>query len=595
MNNAATMPPGVEGAELEARITHEAISRFMGMSGGGLLAKVAVVLMVAVAHYQRVPSFWLLGWGIAMLAGVVYQSGLAKRYQSRRVGYREVAPWQRRLIFSRLYLGALWGGAFCLMYPYGTTEHHIFVITIALVLAIGNVVPAHYCKPLFAVYAGPILLGLALALAFAAQAQPLYWLLALSMGWVFLAGVRFARILNRSLREQIRLRYESHAMSLALEAKSGEAQRATLAKSRFLAAASHDLRQPLHALSLFVGVLKETRDEAEREALFERVQMSLEALCKLFDALLDVSRLDANAVEPEYSAFDVPAMLTTLAAEFEQAAAAKGIRLTVHARPVVADCDRLLLERVLRNLVGNAVRYTHSGGILITARQRAGRILLQVWDTGEGIDAAHHEDIFMEFLQLGNPHRDRAQGLGLGLALVRRLCDLLALPLTLASVPGRGSVFGVSVARGDPARVVEQVAGSGGHSWDLSGRNVVVIDDEQEILDAMQTMLGKWGCRVIVAESVMAALTRLRQSALSPELVLSDLRLRDGDSGIAAINTLRRHFGEALPGVLITGDTDARVLREARASGYEVLQKPLRPAQLRTVIHDYLPRGPASG
>lgn len=406
------------------------------------------------------------------------------------------------------------------------------------------------------------------------------------------ANLIFARTINRSIVESIKLRYENIELidnfkqqkQLADIARD-KAEQANAAKSKFLAAASHDLRQPLHALSLFIDVLKESKSEAERTGIFPRIELSLEALRKLFDALLDVSRLDAKVVKPEYSHFYLTELLSALVEEFKPEADKKNLKLKVHNRTSIVVSDRLLLERILRNLISNAIRYTNSGGVLLSSRLIGDKILLQVWDTGVGIPEESRDEIFIEFQQLHNKHRDREQGLGLGLALVRRLCDLLGHSLSLHSQTDRGSVFSISIDRGSPSLLASQRAVASPHSWDLNGRRVLVIDDEHEILHAMKTLLSKWGCDIVTADSLVTAINHLEEREFVPELVLSDLRLRDDETGIQAIDGVREKFGDLIPGILITGDTDPERIKLVKLSEYELLQKPVRPAQLRTAIH----------
>lgn len=576
----------------ERQITLESISQLMTLAKGTVFPKFAVVFLAAAAHFDRAPLWALVSGALVMLVGIVYQERLARRFLSSEIDTDAILGWERRLIFSWLYMGLCWGIAIAFLYQQDAPVQQIFLVTIALALGTGNIIPAHYCLPLFHVYAAPIFISLGGSFIYQAISlnTPLYGVLAVVMVWVYLAGTGFARILNDSLRDQIRMRLQSHSLSQELAEKRGEAEQATVAMSRFLAAASHDLRQPLHALSLFIDVLREAKNDEERARLFPRVQLSLEALRKLFDALLDVSRLDANIIKPDYRHFNLEESLQSIVEEFRDEADKKALQLRVWAPSVTVVCDRLLLERILRNLIGNAVRYTEQGGVLIGSRIREDRVAIQVWDTGVGIADDNRDDIFREFHQLHNPHRDRSQGLGLGLALVRRLCALMHIPLQLRSRPGRGSVFEVSVPRGNAALVETSQAKSAGNRWNMDGRHVVVIDDEAEILDAMKTLLRKWGCIITVADSLSAAIDALEQEEVPPELILSDLRLRDGESGVAAIDALRERYGEHVSGILITGDTEPGLLDQVAATGYEIMQKPVRPAQLRTTMHNALPR-----
>lgn len=394
-----------------------------------------------------------------------------------------------------------------------------------------------------------------------------------------LEAILLSLLLGHRIRKEQKEKFE-------LLGRSEEIRQATIAKSRFLAAASHDLRQPLHALSLFIDVLRDEGDANERQRIFSKIELSLDAMRKLFDALMDVSKLDANVVHPDYTHFELGDLIRSLEEEFRPIADDKGITLRVHGSPAIVVSDRMLLARILRNLIGNALRYTESGGVLISFRGRGDAILVQVWDTGIGIPAENQDEIFDEFFQLH--YTDRGQGLGLGLAIVKRLCLLLNHPLELRSRPGHGSVFGVRIPKGTRSMISENQAAKATHSWDLSGRKILVIDDEREILDGMQTLLTKWGCSVIIAESLADAEKKLEASKITPDLILSDLRLRNGTTGVDAIDRLRERLGASVPAVLITGDTTSDHIQLAKASGYDLLQKPVQPMRLRSLIQQQL-------
>jgi CheY-like chemotaxis protein len=244
-----------------------------------------------------------------------------------------------------------------------------------------------------------------------------------------------------------------------------------------------------------------------------------------------------------------------------------------------------LLERILRNLVSNALRYTRAGGVVVGCRPRGDALCIEVCDSGIGIEARHLADIFQEFYQVGNAARDRNQGLGLGLAIVERLARLLQHPLAVASVPSRGSVFSVTVPRGEAAAAESDLPQPleilGGH---LDGALMVVIDDERAVLEGMREVLQQWGCRSLLAGSAEEALAQLAAAAERPAAIIADYRLRAGESGIAAIESIRSAYGADIPGVIVTGDTAPDRLREAEASGYPLLHKPVRPVRLRALL-----------
>lgn len=585
MNNTGEkiITGSTESVELEQLILFEAICDLYQLLVGRIISMSAIVLIVIAVMWSQIAPGVLIVWGLLMVSGIVLQDYSARLFIKQNVRLTELKKFNLRLTAGSLYFGLLWASAVFLFHAPESIEHQIFLTTIIISLGLLKIVASLYYLPLFYVYATPMII--ALAVRFAMEATLAYTALAVMMVWLLLGTISFAKALNKSMLSEKRLRYKSHALADALQLKTEEAQQATMAKSRFLAAASHDLRQPLHALSLFVDALKESRSEEERAVIFPRLELSLDALRKLFDALLDVSRLDAKVVKPEYCHFDLTELLTTLVEEFKPAADKKNLRLKLHSRESIVFSDRLLLARILRNLVSNAIRYTDSGGVLLSSRLRGDKVLLQVWDTGVGIPEESKDEIFIEFQQLHNKHRDREQGLGLGLALVRRLCDLLGHSLSLSSQTDRGSVFSVAITRGDPSLLSSNKTVASPHSWNLKGRRIVVIDDESEILHAMQTLLLKWGCDVVVAESLAEAIEKIE---FIPELVLSDLRLRGDETGIQAIDGVREKFGDLIPGILITGDTDPERIELVKQSEYELLQKPVRPAQLRSAIHHNL-------
>jgi signal transduction histidine kinase/DNA-binding NarL/FixJ family response regulator len=359
---------------------------------------------------------------------------------------------------------------------------------------------------------------------------------------------------------------------------------ANLAKSRFLAAASHDLRQPLHALNWFVTQLRSEKDQAEKRRLVEQIDTATGAMNELFNALLDISKLDAGVLAPSISEFPVDQLLNRIEMTFAATARERGLRLRIISNDAWIRSDFILLERVLLNLVSNAVRYTVKGGVVIGCRRRTGLLRVEVWDTGVGIAENQRQNVFREFYRLGTTEQDRGHGLGLGLAIVDRLCRLLGYPIELTSRVGRGSRFAVSVPLISPRTAVQH---SPVAAVDLAmGKFVVVIDDDPLVLDAMRGVLKSWGCSVLTAKSDGAALAALAER--QPDLIISDYRLGDARTGFEAIEHLRGAIGADIPAFLISGDTAPERLREASASGYYLLHKPVLPMTLRSVVSQVL-------
>ncbi len=381
---------------------------------------------------------------------------------------------------------------------------------------------------------------------------------------------------------------ESHAtLERKVEERTHQLELANLAKSRFLAAASHDLRQPLHAMNLFIGELRATKSQGERDRITGRIDAAVTAMNRLFNALLDISKLDAGVLAPNLSDFAVEPLFRRVEAAFANAAHDKGLRLRIVPTAAWIRSDAILIERILLNLVSNAVRYTPHGGIVVGCRRSEGVLRLEVWDSGIGIAQDQHRNVFNEFYQVAETGSD--QGLGLGLAIVARLCALLDHPIALTSAVGGGSRFSVSVPVVAPGRDRDDTTlAGGGIVRPLTGRLVVVIDDDTLVLDGMRGLLQSWGCRVVSARSDGEAVDRLAEHDASPDLIVSDFRLQNDHTGIAAIARLRAHFGSDIPAFLISGDISPDRLRDAKANGYHLLHKPVAPMALRAMLNQFL-------
>ena len=401
---------------------------------------------------------------------------------------------------------------------------------------------------------------------------------------VLIPGISgLAIIANRGFKQLVKLRIQTEQLATDLQGQKEIAERASAAKTTFLAAASHDLRQPVHALGLFIGALRRVAMPLEGQRLIEQIEESTVAMDGLFSALLDISQLDAGTVEVNRRSFPIGTLLERICRDHAAEATAKGLSLAWAPCTTVVDCDPVLLERILRNLVSNAVRYTDRGRVLVGCRRKGTTISIQVLDTGPGIPPDQRDRIFQEYYQLGNPERDRTKGLGLGLAIVRRLVDLLACEMTLRSQVGRGSCFEVSVPMatgGIPASkdALEAASGAFAHGF------VVVIDDELAIRNAMYALLTGWGHETIVVGSGDEAIWQLSSREQRPDLIICDYRLRDGENGIRVIERLRSEYDEAIPAMLITGDTAPDRLAEAKASSLLLLHKPVSNGKLRAAI-----------
>lgn len=375
--------------------------------------------------------------------------------------------------------------------------------------------------------------------------------------------------------------------------KMEEAELATRAKSRFLAAASHDLRQPTHALGMFVARLVQSPQPAENQHLIKSLESSVQAMQDLLDGLLDVSRFDAGVMQARLRAFALIDIFEQLQAELSVVAAEKGLRFRVRPTDVGVLSDPALLHRILLNLLANALRYTYRGSVLLACRRCAdGRhVRIEVWDSGIGIAPEHHEAIFGEFYQVGNPERDRGNGLGLGLNIVERAAKLMGHRLQMWSQLGQGTRFGIEVPLA-PADAVQERRGTQRDRAldDLAGLVVMVVEDDSLAREAVASLLRSWGCVVAEANGLSAALGQFERGE-RPDVIVSDYRLPYGENGMEVIARLRAAAGSSIPACLISGDTDPALMQQAREAGLSLLHKPVRPAKLRSLLRRLVPGG----
>src|SRR5580693_3941822 len=386
--------------------------------------------------------------------------------------------------------------------------------------------------------------------------------------------------LERRVRERTK---ELTRLNTELERAKAEADEANVSKTRFVAAASHDILQPLNAARLYVTSLIERQRSGEDGDLVQNIDASLDAVEEIFAALLDISRLDTGSTKPEMADFRIDELLQRLDVEFAPLAREKGLNLRFMPCALTVRSDRRLLRRLLQNFVSNAIKYTPAGSVLVGCRRRGGKLRIDVYDTGIGIPQGKRRAVFKEFHRLDQGARV-ARGVGLGLSIVERIARVLDSEVALKSVVGRGSRFSVEVPRAAAAAASPAVAamtrtGAGR----LTGTVALCIDNDRSILDGMEKLLGGWGCRVLTAADLTEALAAIDASGLEPDGLLVDYHL-DGGNGIAAIAELRRRLGGDVPAILITADRSLHVREEAQAEGVHLLHKPLKPASLRALI-----------
>ena len=552
-----------------------------------ILTGVAAALILVWVLWDHVPHGVLLAWLAVFAVYSVARAAMARAYRRRAANDIDHRAWLMRVQVALAVGGSIWAAACFLFYVPDRIEYQLFLVTMLLGAVVSGLVTLAVYLPAYLAFVTPFVA--ATAIRYGQEGDPLHWGIALAAIVTLFLFINFARYIQNAFVESLRLRMTLAQRNRELAERNREVERANLAKSRFLAVASHDLRQPLHALNLFAAQLRDQTDPTERARLVARIDAAIDSMNELFNALLDISKLDAGVLAPDITEFPVGHLLGRLETTFAATAREKGLRLRVVPSRAWVRSDAILLERILLNLVSNAIRYTSRGGIVVGCRRRGDRVRLEVWDSGIGLAEDQHRNIFGEFYQVGAPAPGQRAGLGLGLSIVDGLCRLLDHPIDLASRPGAGSRFAVSVpcasarqAPVEPAVTFDAIANP------ARDKLIVVVDDDALVLDGMRGLLQGWGCRVVAAGSDDAALAGLAAHQGHPNLIISDYLLANGRTGVDVIERLRGVFAVPIPAFLISGDTTSERMRDADARGLPLLHKPVSPMALRSMVNQLL-------
>ena len=524
--------------------------------GGGMLVMMLVRFIVYTAIYKKLPPDQLVAWPMKIFAVNSALSGL------------------------------MWGIGGILLFVPGRLDLQLIILLVLIIKGAGSVSSVTSYLPSFYAYFPASILPI--CLRFFIQGDMVSVLLGLTVLVYTLVLLVFGRNLNRTLLKSLRLRHENRQLLEEALTQKAQAEQANNAKSRFLAAASHDLRQPIYALGLFNAVLEEIETHPKSARIVEQIGSTITTLQNLLDALLDISKLDAGVIEVNRRHVDLQPLLARLANDFAPQAVEKGIQLRWPHASVAVYSDEALLEQVLRNLISNALRYTRQGTVTINAVMHDEQVKIEVCDTGIGIAPEQQHEIFAEFYQVGNPERDRRQGLGLGLAIVDRVLRLIGSQIQLESVIGQGSRFYFNVPQGDPLRLVRKPAPATAKSEHTLRATIAVVEDDKDVADAMGQLLHRWGCTTFISADANGMLEQLRQSNVIPDLIISDLQLANDQNGIEAITRIRALAGKSIPALIITGSNHAAQLEEVRGHGIPLLHKPVAPARLRSWLRHTL-------
>ena len=553
------------------------------------------LILCGVLWQQEAP--WVMAaWLAAILVNQGWRGVLARAYRRAEPRIADAARWGAYWAVGSTLAGALWGAAAVAMFPASPSYQALFIVCQFGVILGGLNLTAVY-KPSFYGFVLAVLVPLIARVA--VEGDRVHLFTAGVLGVVLAFVLAFGRQVNGVLTQSLAMRYENVDLIRELQAQTeaalaarAAAESASRAKSQFLAAASHDLRQPLHAMGLFAAALAARVRDPEVRPLVASIRASVEALEELFAQLLDLSRLDAGVLEPARATMALGPLFARLAADFAPQAGAAGLALRVVPTRLAVDTDPVLLERILRNLVANAVRYTPAGGVVVGARRREGAVRVDVIDSGIGIAEHDRARVFDEFVQLAAAPRHHAggRGMGLGLAIVRRLAALCGHQVELASVPGRGSRFSITLPRTTLPRRDDRMRRADGaplaaSALTLAGRRIMVVDDDPTVVSAMRALFASWEATAVGGADANTALAALAASdgpvRGGVDLIVADLRLADGKSGIDAIARLRSVFGSATPAFVVLGDTSAAAQAEVRAAGVDLLVKPVVAAALK--------------
>lgn len=570
----------------------------------GMLTALAMASVAAWAG-DSLPKIglWLLATcGPQLLALLIFGGSSAVVRSS--TGTEGPSPRAALAMSVAAICSAGWGTTAWLLLPGIAKPDFVLLATATAVIFVGQSSGIVY-RPILLAQAltGPLVFAWGLLHAFGTDYAMLaagFLIIGLSSILLSSSDTEAARLALRFGDENERLLAESVSEQALAEAARHESERARQeaeladrGKTAFLAAAGHDLRQPLHALVQYHGHLQRNNHDAGLNDTVVRIGKSLDAMHDLLDAMLEVSKLMTGTIRPQIRPFRLDPVLGRLEAQLHPLAQAKGLHLSWRSEPSVLKSDDILLERILRNLALNAIRYTETGRIGIRVRRHRGQCRILVWDTGIGIAKAEHSRIFDEFYQVGNEARDARKGLGLGLAIVRQLSGLLQIRIRLRSLPQRGSVFALELPLAKEEELPEQTINPEAESDFTRGACIVLVDDNAESLEATAQTLRSFGARVLAASSSLDALGRLQSQEFAPQLLVSDYRLV-GETGLDVIRVLSENqkalYGDdfEIATLLITGDTAPAELQKAQRAGILMLHKPLSAERLYQGVNERL-------
>lgn len=551
-----------------------------------LLGNLFVASLLTFFLYKFTADILSLYWMIIIIIISIFRFIMLKRYDRQERDDKDVIWWGWFFVLTAFISGCTWGATPILFLQTDNLVTMVFLLMTLTGILVGSSASLSNFAWSYYAFAIPTILPFAFILGTTEKSG--FFILSLMLSVFLLLQIVIAIKNQKTLDKSIILRNEKAELVQQLQIKKEKAESASAAKTKFLAAASHDLRQPLHAMSLFLDILDKRNQDPEQAIIVDKIKKSSQSLEGLLESLLDISKLDAGVISINNKSFSIQGLFDILENEFNSIAKKKGLSIHFIPTSLCANSDSQIIEQILRNLISNAIRYTDHGKVLVGCRRSKNSVLLSVYDTGIGIEKKNTEVIFEEFHQLDNPGRDRSKGLGLGLSIVTRLADLLNIKLLMRSTPGKGSVFFIELPRCSTDQITQAEIVTLKSNTDLSDKTIIIIEDEEEIRDAIKLFLNEWGCKVLELTSIKDVKQKLQQSH-KPDLILADYRLQNHETGVNVIHRIYDYYQDIeIPAVIITGDTAPERIKEANASGYKLLHKPVSGGKLRALLNSIL-------
>jgi len=571
--------------DIEEQVKIERVKVLYKHSNTSLLGLLVLSSAILVFFWGKVEQPLMLGWFTALVVIIAGRMGL--NWYFNTIAQEDINPgkWNWYFTIGSVLSAIVIGASAPLFMDFASPNSAIFLTLVMSGTVAGGMAALASFLPAF--YLFSLICLIPLSFQFYAQGGELS-AFAFFIILFLLMYYSYARNMHTTLTTSIRQRFENIELLKKLKEQTRVAEQANIDKSRFLAATSHDLRQPLHSLGLFLHILKEKLSTSEQKQVMAQAEKSQLVLNEQLNTIIDITRIDAGELSVNKDAFQLADFITDIVDEFSLSAKNADLTIRVRVANDWLNTDKVLLARIVRNFISNAIQHCPGATLLVATRRRGNKIELRFIDNGPGIAETDRENIFSEFYQLNNPERDRNKGLGLGLSIVKRLTELLDLKLKLTSQIGKGSTFTISLPSYITSRPAQTSLPNGDDKsdYDVAGLFIIVVDDENENLTSMQALLMLWQCEVLLASSKEELMRELHSNDYPvPDMILSDYRLREGENGFDIVNSVRQFFETKISGIIITGDTTIGLKTKQNIEGCEILYKPVSTEKLLNLLN----------